>query len=87
MSEKTPWEKYKESRIEKNADRPNKTARPWDLLNPATQYVDDSIANERFEICKSCPELIKITSQCKQCGCLMKVKTKIEHARCPLKKW
>jgi hypothetical protein len=59
----------------------------WDLLNPNTEYVEDSISQARFEICKSCPELIKTTKQCKKCGCLMNLKTKLQHATCPIGKW
>jgi len=77
MSEKSAWEKYKE----KNG------ATPLDMLNPNTKRISDEDAAKRFDICKACPELIKLTSQCKQCGCFMKVKTKLEIAKCPLSKW
>ena len=45
------------------------------------------LGNERFSICKECPELIKLTNQCKKCGCFMKIKTKFKQAKCPLGKW
>ena len=61
--------------------------KPWDLLNPKTEYVEESVAKDRFDICKSCPELIKLTSQCKKCGCFMKIKTTLAHATCPINKW
>lgn len=61
--------------------------RPWDMLNPATEYVDEAKAKERFDICKSCPFLIKATNQCKKCGCLMHLKTKLAHAECPVGNW
>lgn len=77
MSEKSAWEKYKE----KNG------ATPLDMLNPKTKHASKEISEQRFNICKSCPELIKLTSQCKKCGCFMKVKTIIEAAKCPLNKW
>lgn len=77
MSEKSAWEKYKE----KNG------ATPLDMLNPHTKRIPLEAAQKRFDICKSCPELIKLTSQCKQCGCFMKVKTTLEIAKCPLNKW
>jgi hypothetical protein len=76
--EKSAWEKYKESLGE---------TRPWDILNPKTEYVDSDIADSRFEICKACPELIDITKQCKKCGCFMSLKTKLSNATCPLGKW
>jgi hypothetical protein len=57
-------------------------ARPWDLFNKNLGRVDDELAQERLEICKVCPELIKTTSQCKKCGCIMNLKTKhiIKHS-------
>lgn len=60
--------------------------RPWHLLDKQN-YVDDSIAKNRLEICKACPELIKLTTQCKKCGCFMTAKTKLKAAQCPLGKW
>jgi hypothetical protein len=84
--EKTPWEQYKENNKEliENASR---NVKPWDFLNPNTQYAEESVAKDRLSICESCPELIKLTSQCKQCGCFMKLKTKLLKATCPLEKW
>jgi len=61
-------------------------SRPWHLLN-SNNYVDDQISSSRYEICKSCPELIDLTKQCKQCGCIMTMKTKLINASCPLSKW
>ena len=67
MSEnkKSLWQQYKE----KNG------VTPLDLLNPRTKHSTDEQASARFEICKACPELISLTSQCKQCGCIMSLKT------------
>lgn len=79
MSEKlTPWEQYK-----KNLGQ----TRPWDILNPNTEWATEEKAKKRYEICQACPELIKLTSQCKKCGCFMIAKTKLEKATCPLGKW
>jgi len=78
MEEKSAWQKWKENMGD---------TRPWDLINPETVFVSDEIAKERFEICKSCPEMISLTKQCKKCGCFMAAKTKIEAADCPLGKW
>jgi Family of unknown function (DUF6171) len=75
---KTAWEKWKENLGE---------TRPWDLLDPSVELVTDEQASNRFDICKACPELIKLTSQCKKCGCLMHLKTKLEKATCPIGKW
>jgi hypothetical protein len=60
---------------------------PSDIINPNTEWVDESLFNERYSICKSCPELIKLTKQCKKCGCFMAVKSKMKLASCPLGKW
>lgn len=61
--------------------------RPWDLINPNTKYVLEKIQKKRLDICKACPELIKLTGQCKKCGCFMTAKTKLESAKCPIGKW
>jgi hypothetical protein len=61
--------------------------RPWDLINPNTEYVDEEKSDARMKICNECPELIKLTKQCKECGCFMAVKTKMTRATCPLEKW
>lgn len=72
------WQQYKEKLGE---------TRPWDILNPNTEYVEEAESTRRYDICKACPELIDLTKQCKQCGCLMPLKTKLLRAECPLKKW
>lgn len=72
------WQEYKAKLGE---------TRPWDALNPNTEYVQESEAERRYDICNSCPELIDLTKQCKQCGCFMAMKTKMSKATCPLKKW
>jgi hypothetical protein len=61
--------------------------RPWDMINPNTEFVEDSVAESRMRLCLSCPELIKTTKQCKKCGCFMHLKTKLEKAVCPIGKW
>lgn len=65
----------------------NSSVSPMDLINPGTEWADQSLADQRFEICKACPELIKLSKQCKKCGCFMAVKTKLQAATCPLEKW
>jgi hypothetical protein len=74
----SPWQQWKNSLGE---------TRPWDIANPNTEWADEEKAEERFSICKACPELIKLTTQCKKCGCFMKVKTKLDLATCPIEKW
>lgn len=61
--------------------------RPWDLWDPTVRRASDEKTILRFEICSSCPELLKITKQCKKCGCFMALKTKLEDATCPIGKW
>ena len=78
MTEKSAWQKYKENLGD---------VRPWDLINKNTHWADDLLAKERYNICLSCPELIKSTKQCKKCGCFMAAKTKLELAVCPIGKW
>lgn len=71
------WSEYKE----KNG------VTPLDMLNPMSKMADENLINERYSICKACPELIKVTKQCKKCGCVMTAKTKLEAAKCPIGKW
>lgn len=76
--ELTPWQKYKQSLGD---------TRPWDMLNPATKYVDKPVADARYEICKGCPELIRSTKQCNICKCFMIAKVKLADATCPQHLW
>lgn len=69
------------------ADPFDRPARPWDLFNKNLGRVETEIAEQRFNICLECPQLIKLTSQCKECGCIMNLKTKLPNASCPLGKW
>jgi hypothetical protein len=78
MTEISAWESYK-----KNLG----ASRPWDLINPNTEWSSSEISDKRVSICKQCPEFIKVTSQCKKCGCFMTAKAKLKNASCPLSKW
>ena len=71
------WSEYKE----KNG------VTPLDMLNPMSKHAEEEVSNERYEICKACPELIQLTKQCKKCGCVMTAKTRLEAAKCPIGKW
>ena len=62
-------------------------ARHWDLFNKNLGRVSEDIAAERFDICLTCPKLIKLTNQCTECGCIMSAKTKLPNASCPLGHW
>jgi hypothetical protein len=72
------WEEWKKAQGE---------TRPWHVLDPSKFSEDENLGKERLAICKTCPELIKLTTQCKKCGCFMAVKTKLTGATCPLGKW
>jgi hypothetical protein len=76
---KNEWEKYQE--------KESRSVKPWDFLNPNTEYATEELADSRYDICKACPELINLTKTCKKCGCFMAVKTKLKEATCPLGKW
>jgi len=78
MTEKSAWEKYKENLGD---------TRPWDLLNPNTDFASNELQKQRYSVCRSCPEFIDLTTQCKKCGCIMKLKTKLSAAQCPINKW
>ena len=68
MTEKKqrPWDLFKEK-------NPGDPVRPWDLLNPNVDRVDEETKTKRLD--------------CKKCGCFMKEKTKLAHASCPVGKW
>ena len=78
MTNKNAWERYKDNLGD---------TRPWDLINPNTEFASESLQKERYSICNSCPEFIGLTKQCRKCGCFMHLKTKIQVAACPLNKW
>ena len=63
------------------------TTRPWDVLNPKTEYATEDLARHRLAVCEACPRLLKTTYQCKECGCFMKLKVRLRDAECPLDKW
>jgi len=74
----TAWQEYKQRMG---------VTRPWDMLNPSTEKVDDAEESMRYSMCNDCPEFIKLTKQCKQCGCFMNLKVKLKAAVCPIGKW
>jgi hypothetical protein len=49
-------------------------------------FATMQIAQERYAICKQCPQLSAIKT-CKECGCIMPVKVKLRHSECPIGKW
>ena len=58
--------------------------------------VPQEVAEERWEICKQCPQLLydevnpdtdKKDGRCTECGCFMNVKCHYATAECPIGKW
>lgn len=76
----TKWEQIK--RLLSSDD-----VKPWDLVNPNTEYAPAEEGLARYAICEKCPQFNKITKTCKECGCFMAAKTKLKLASCPLGKW
>lgn len=77
------WEKWK-----KNNTRRQETGivRPWDFVNPETEYCSEEEQTKRYDICEGCDKLT-VAKTCKECGCFMPAKVKLKHAVCPLNKW
>lgn len=59
---------------------------PIDLLN-GENYTDKATRDARYDVCKGCDRLFKLTRTCKECGCFMAAKTWISAASCPLGRW
>lgn len=78
MSEKTPWQKFKEK---------NGGVTPLDLLNPNSPKSDSAIADMRLQVCQGCDRYLSVTRQCLECGCIMPMKVRLQNASCPLGKW
>jgi len=62
-------------------------AKPWDILNPNTEYVKQDVFDKRYDLCKGCESFLKATKRCSICSCVMPIKAKIKHAACPSGKW
>ena len=50
-------------------------------------FVKKEIAQNRYDICKSCEHFNMEMKICNQCGCFMKIKVKMPGAFCPVNKW
>lgn len=59
------------------------------ILNNAIQgnstLVDDTLREQRWSTCVSCPRLQN--DRCLECGCFMKVKVAFVTSKCPIEKW
>jgi hypothetical protein len=65
----------------------DRAAKPWDFLNKNIGRVEQDIAEDRMNVCRSCEHFLKMTGQCKKCGCIMAIKSKLPNATCPIGKW
>jgi hypothetical protein len=65
----------------------DRSARPWDLINPNLPHVTKDMAKERMDICSSCEHFNSLIKVCTKCGCNMVLKTKLPNASCPVGKW
>ena len=50
-------------------------------------WTTKEIAQQRYDICKTCYYFIKETSQCDLCKCFMKLKVKLIMSECPNGLW
>lgn len=50
-------------------------------------WVEQDVAQQRFNICKECDQLMTPGHICRQCLCAMKIKVKMARSSCPLEKW
>lgn len=47
--------------------------------------TEDSVREQRWSICQSCPKLQN--DRCVECGCFMKVKVAFVTSKCPIGNW
>ena len=48
--------------------------------------VQKHIAQQRYDICKTCPRFTEL-KLCSVCNCVMPIKVKFAYADCPLGRW
>jgi hypothetical protein len=78
-----PWQEWKKRNAERQASG---VVRPWDVVNPETEYAPVEVIARRYKICEECDKFLK-SKQCSECGCFMPLKTRLNMAQCPLGKW
>jgi len=61
--------------------------KPWDFLNPNTEYSSEQESEERYSLCKACPKFNAGVKTCQECGCFMPAKVRLKLATCPIGKW
>ena len=55
--------------------------------SPTPLLVSSAVADERYAICKECPQFRQLTRQCGICNCLMPIKVRFQGQNCPEKRW
>ncbi len=45
------------------------------------------LAQERYNVCKTCPAFKPVVRVCNRCNCFMPVKVKFAQAACPAGRW
>jgi hypothetical protein len=79
----SPWQEWKKKNAERQASG---VVRPWDVVNPDTEYAPVDEIARRYKMCEECDMFLK-SKQCSECGCFMPLKTRLKMAQCPLGKW
>lgn len=67
--------------------RPDNWPKGVRLIEDIMERVPAEVQQQRYDICKSCDQFIKLTNQCKRCNCFLNLKTWFARVRCPLEKW
>lgn len=49
--------------------------------------AEETVIQERINICNNCDYLFQPTRNCKLCGCFIDLKTKLKSSSCPINKW
>lgn len=50
-------------------------------------HVDDTVYNQRLDICRQCEYYDVEQNRCKSCGCWLKYKARYGSGMCPIGKW
>jgi hypothetical protein len=59
----------------------------WDVIRNKLEFAEKRIAQERYELCKSCEVRNKTFDICTICGCRLTWKVKMKKSTCPMEKW
>jgi len=57
------------------------------MMTCQSPFVEDSVSNDRLNICQLCEFFIKDDCRCSKCGCAMQFKVRFNGAKCPVDKW